>query len=630
MWFTLASLLFSSCEPVNPDNVISDNGFDVNAAISWDAEHISNALVLSLNHGEEGEYILNYEIDSRPMLHLKGKDDEDFISGSAVSLSKNTAARFILPTLAEGEEHSMKLEFIREDVKRSYELSLPGGRRDLFELSVKTSADLPNSIVLVKSIMEEAQTAYTLSFLIDGEAAPDVRYQGEPVGEGVAVDFVSTQEHAFELPYISAGEHEISMMAATSKGTYRTDMTFSEPARFAFGADLRWDAAHMAYILDLSIINGDSGEYELSYDYDYKATNNILNKLFFDNSRLKDMSGTVFNSGDMIKLTKSSKTSLIFPSILANTAKKITISAKRGSISHTRTLDISRNEYMAFSAEVAPSDKELFSTVTITSLKEEANMSYGVTFKLDDVTLNGVKEAGGAENDNISVNFSSQKSFTFELPYVASGQHTLTVTLSTSKSSQSRSITFTEPKREATSLILAYNHYNGRLTLSSPYNPFNTSFSVSVGITVKGSVTYRHKQFLGIADAKTEYFTSTGEATARITPGLTAVAIDNGKLKELMDKVFSNARTDAANAIGNGNARTLHSDINSVDLKFTIHSEGVLAGELPVTITPTVSSNFPVRYQYTGPTWNHGTGYNAVIKPTFTVNGASASSIKKL
>ena len=39
-----------------------------------------------------------------------------------------------------------------------------------------------------------------------------------------------------------------------------------------------------------------------------------------------------------------------------------------------------------------------------------------------------------------------------------------------------------------------------------------------------------------------------------VTPGITAVTVDKGLLKGLMDKVFGNTRVDASNFIGNGNA----------------------------------------------------------------------------
>ena len=97
-----------------------------------------------------------------------------------------------------------------------------------------------------------------------------------------------------------------------------------------------------------------------------------------------------------------------------------------------------------------------------------------------------------------------------------------------------------------------------------------------------------------------------------------------------MDGIFAYTRTDASNAIGNGNSRTLHADITSVSLKFTVHSVGLYAGETVVTISPSSSTTFAIPYTYTGNTWNHDKGYVLRITPSFTVNGKTAASIRVL
>jgi len=168
------------------------------------------------------------------------------------------------------------------------------------------------------------------------------------------------------------------------------------------------------------------------------------------------------------------------------------------------------------------------------------------------------------------------------------------------------------------------------ITMLSAHNPLQTAFDITVDITVRGSITYRHKQFIGSASPQTERFTESAQATARLTPGMTASSVDNGTLRALMDKVYSNTRTDASNAIGNGNKRTLHTDITGVELKFTIVSGGATAGKTSVTVSPSGPDAFPIRYLYKGTTWWHSANQAATIIPTYTVNGKAASQIHTL
>ena len=189
-------------------------------------------------------------------------------------------------------------------------------------------------------------------------------------------------------------------------------------------------------------------------------------------------------------------------------------------------------------------------------------------------------------------------------------------------------MTFTEPERKPTQLTFSYNDITGQIMLLSGHNPLQTEFDITLDITVKGQVTYRHKQFFGVADPETVKFTETGQARCSLVPGLTAKTVDSGKLKELMDKVYSNTRVDASNAIGNGNARELHADITSVELKFTITSGGATPGKTSVAIYP--SSYLPVKYLYKSATWLRSANTTQTISPSYTVNGKSPYLIHSL
>ena len=97
-----------------------------------------------------------------------------------------------------------------------------------------------------------------------------------------------------------------------------------------------------------------------------------------------------------------------------------------------------------------------------------------------------------------------------------------------------------------------------------------------------------------------------------------------------MDEIYANTREDAANAIGNGNRRTLHADVTSVTLSISAHSLGVYAGKTVVTISPSSGSGLPVRYTYAEQTWLRSRGAVQTVYPSLTVNGASPSAVSVL
>ena len=201
------------------------------------------------------------------------------------------------------------------------------------------------------------------------------------------------------------------------------------------------------------------------------------------------------------------------------------------------------------------------------------------------------------------------------------------VDVRSSLGAESSQLAFTEPQRRQTALTFSYNDLTGRLMVESAYNPLQTAFDITAGITVEGEITYRHPLFFGIADAQTETFRARGETTARVTPGITAVSFDGGKLRSLLDEVYANAREDAATAIGNGNQRTLHTDITEVTLSLTVHSLGDYEGKTVVSISPAARTLFPIRYTYEGVTWHCGAGTTVTLYPIYTVNGKSPTSV---
>ena len=387
-----------------------------------------------------------------------------------------------------------------------------------------------------------------------------------------------------------------------------TDLGFEVRTEVAFDAD------YLCNTLALSLSQGTDGEYTFNYSVDGGAT-----------QKLSELGGSAVESGEAVDLSAGNPLVLMLPKFSGT--HRLTMEFTNGSAV--------RRDTVSFSAETAvavrvDADASLdFTTVTLIGTAAKGS-AYTASFTLDGETLAGLKRLGVETGGEAEVDFSESSVWTFELPYILPGEHIMKVTVSSEQGSETTSVTFTEPDRNPVQLDFAYNDITGELTLQSPYNPLPTAFDVTVDITVKGSVTYRHKQFLGVADPQTETFTESGQAKASLMPGTAVTAIDGGLLKSLMDAIYNVTRTDACNAIGNGNARELHADINTVILKFTVASTGAAAGKTSVIIRPRTSATFKILYLYKEQSWNRGANSTATIIPNYTVNGKTASSVNRL
>ncbi len=388
---------------------------------------------------------------------------------------------------------------------------------------------------------------------------------------------------------------------------------------FEVSADVAWNAERLAYTLMVSLSSGADGDYVLHYLIDSDPTAKLLSS-----------DGRAVETGDRIPLSTKATAILVLPSLPSSTGHSITMEFSREGVSRTVDMDLPDTGRGGIGIRLDSSQELEFSRVVLTNLMGPAVSTYRVTFQLDGEPLTGIKFLSQTFGGSMDLDFARSESYTFELPYLVAGEHILQVDIKSNLGSESSRIVFTEPQRRQTALTIRYNHYSGALTAESAFNPLETAFEFTVGIRVTGSVTYRHRQFLGIADEKTESFSASGEAVSRVTPGAIAASIDGGKLKALLDEVFSHTRTDAANSIGNGNSRTLHPDINTVTLAVSVRSLGDHAGKTAVSLSPGSGANLPIQYTYTGTTWDRSSGFVRVVYPSYTVNGRSPSSITVL
>jgi len=406
--------------------------------------------------------------------------------------------------------------------------------------------------------------------------------------------------------------------AAVSCSVFDSEVVVDDLS-FEVSPEIAWNSDFMAYTLLLGLQSGTEGTYTFNYQIDGDPL-----------IRLETADGSETAPGSGVELSRQGGTVFVLPPLSPSERHTITMEFLREGVSRVYMLDLPNTSQNAVGVRVDASQKLEYTRVVLTNLMEATVTAYTVTFYLDGELLSGIKYLSRTFSGTMELDFARSESYTFELPYVVAGSHTLRVDVRSELGSESTSVPFTEPQRRRTSLAFSYNHYTGDLTVSSDYNPSSTKFTFTTDITVNGSLTRRPKRFLGISEPETELYTETGEASVSVTPGLTAVPIDEGKLFSLMTALHAHSGEDAANAIGNANVREVHADINSIKLELTVHSEGTYAGKTAVTITPAVSSGLPVKFTYTAETWNHGKGYEKTITPAFTVNGTSPQSVSTL
>lgn len=374
----------------------------------------------------------------------------------------------------------------------------------------------------------------------------------------------------------------------------------------------------MSYTLRLSLAYGEDGSYLFNYCIDSDAA-----------IYLKSDGNMDFTSGKNVELSKTLGKSYIIPTLSKGASHNIHLVFEYEGITKEYDVKLPDTNQNAIGVSIDTSLDLEYTEVTLTNLMGASSSVYTVTFYLDSQSLTDIKYMSNTFDGTMELNFADRNSYTFQMPYLVPGEHILKIDVRSSQNSESTSVSFTEPQRRSTELIFSYNPYTGNIMVQSPYNPINTAFSITIDMTVTGKVSYHHPQFFGIADQQTDYPEYTGESSVgSITPSLVAQVVDGGKLKSLLDQINAYTCEDAQNAIGNGNQKTIHAEVTSVTLKFTIHSLGEYAGKTSVSISPTGS--FPIQYTYSGWTNDYGDKGTSTTDAYFFVNGVRPSNIDRL
>ena len=411
-----------------------------------------------------------------------------------------------------------------------------------------------------------------------------------------------------------------ALLAVAASGGLACSQLNSETTVRDLGFEVRgeivWNADYMAYTLRLGLERGEDGQYALSYLIDGDPL-----------VSLRTTGGGTLSSGETVELSTRESLVCILPTLSPGEQHSLRMEFTREGVSRVLSLDLPDTAQKGIGIRIDTDSRLDFSRIILTNLMGASVTTYNVTFYLDGELLSGIKYMSNTFGGSMDIDFARSESYTFELPYLVAGEHVVKVDVRSSLGAESTQLAFAEPQRRQTALTFSYNELTGRLMVESAYNPLQTAFDITAGITVEGEITYRHPLFFGIADPQTETFRASGETSARVTPGITAVSFDGGKLRSLLDEVYANAREDAATAIGNGNQRTLHTDITEVTLSLTVHSLGDYEGKTVVSISPAARTLFPIRYTYEGVTWHCGAGTTVTLYPIYTVNGKSPTSV---
>lgn len=276
----LSALTVCGCNTFDNELTVTDKGFEVAADVVWNSDHMAYTLNLHLDSGDEGRYRFNYLIDEDHTLKLLTDDDREFESGSETTLSRSTAGIYILPSLAVTQHHSMRLEFERDGVRRIYNILLPDTSQKAIGVKVDADVRLDFSRVILTNLMGASVTDYTVSFSLDGSPLKDIKYMNNTFGGSMSIDFARSESYTFELPYIIAGPHVITVNVKSNMGSESTGVGFTEPQRRQ--TDLKLSYNHYTGNLMISSdYNPLNTEFDISIGIEVKGKNTHRPKRFF-------------------------------------------------------------------------------------------------------------------------------------------------------------------------------------------------------------------------------------------------------------------------------------------------------------------------------------------------------------
>lgn len=246
--------LATCCGKFRSEVGVTDSSFEVESTVYYSGDWQRKALSLRLASGTDGDVTVYYSIDGNEDLRLLTTSQKDFASGGSLSLSRKTSQTLLMPNLP-NSGHMLSLEFVKDGVVRSDTLSFTVSQP--LSLSVNARESLAYSRFSVTG--QGGRT--TLAFYVDGaeKASTDIKYidplngTATETGETFEVDFDEYLTWEFELPYLVAGDHTLTVVSTTSNETAESyTRSFTEPTRKAVALKLEHNSASGALLVSSS------------------------------------------------------------------------------------------------------------------------------------------------------------------------------------------------------------------------------------------------------------------------------------------------------------------------------------------------------------------------------------------
>ena len=373
--------------------------------------------------------------------------------------------------------------------------------------------------------------------------------------------------------------------------------------------------------LGLKLASGEDGSVTIYYSIDGN-----------EDLRLLSTSQKEFESGSSLTLSRKTTQVLLMPN-LSNNRHVLSMEFVKDGVSRSDTLSFTVNQ--SLSLFVNPNESFQYTRFSVTGQSGRTTLAFYVDgsdrastdIKYIDPSAGTATETG----ESFEVNFDEYQTWEFELPYLVAGDHTLTVTSTTSNETvESYTRSFTEPTRKAVALKFEHSSASGALLVSSSYNPAKVKFNVRIEAVATGTATYRHHSFYGSQDKGTATFTSREyvcDTLVTPTPDDAAMVIDSRIITRAMEEVHANYMEDCYKWHCYGKShKHKYADITKVTVKITIKSvDNATPGETPVVITPTTSSGFGIKFRYTHDTWYVDANTTRTVNAYVTLNGHPSS-----
>jgi hypothetical protein len=370
--------------------------------------------------------------------------------------------------------------------------------------------------------------------------------------------------------------------------------------------------------LGLKLASGEDGSVTIYYSIDGN-----------EDLRLLNTSQKEFESGSSLTLSRKTTQVLLMPN-LSNNRHVLSMEFVKDGVSRSDTLSFTVNQSLSLS--VNASDALQYTRFSVTGQSGSTTLAFYLDgsdkassdVKYLDPTSGTATETG----ETFEVNFDEYQTWEFEFPYLTPGDHTVTVTSTTSNETvESYTRSFSEPTRKAIALKMTYDRTSRALLVSSTFNPAKVKFNARVTATASGSIKYRPHRGNGIADPETKSVTGdtfTSDTTFCVTPNDAALIMDGHVIAKALESCHAINRKDYHTFFswGGGGGKTVYTEVKSVDITVELKSvDNETPGETQVVVDPSQDNGLKVAFRYSNDTYDIKSGTVKYVTAKLKLNG---------